>query len=174
MGLFDQIITALNDPNQAGSNTQMSAILNTAQNLGNQLGLSPQTSQMVMSMVGSSVRSSLQEKRAHQGNDAVQNLVNQFGGTTANPQAVQMLFSPTQQQQLIQTISQHTGVNAATLQSILPIVVPLVLNLLKTGTNQQQPQAGSNPVLNSFLDADGDGDVDVADAMRLAGQYFQP
>ncbi|MBD2483677.1 DUF937 domain-containing protein [Planktothrix sp. FACHB-1365] len=173
MGLFDQIVTALNDPNQAGNSTQMGNILNTAQQLGNQLGISPQTSQMVMSMVGSSVRSSLQEKRTQLGSEATQNIVNEFGGTTPSTQAVQMLFSPTQQEQLIQTISQHTGVSSQTLQSLLPIVVPLVLNLLKTGTNQQQPQGGSNPVLNSFLDADGDGDVDVADAMRLAGQYFQ-
>jgi hypothetical protein len=52
-------------------------------------------------------------------------------------------------------------------------VVPLVLNLLKTGSNQQQSASTSNSVLNSFLDADGDGDVDIADAMRLGGQYFK-
>ena len=38
--------------------------------------------QMVMSMVGSSVRSSLQEKQTEIGNDGVQNLVNQFGKLT--------------------------------------------------------------------------------------------
>ena len=173
MGLFDQIVTALNDPNQLGNTDQITGILNTAQQLGNQLGISPETSQMVMSMVGSSVRSSLQEKQTEIGNDGVQNLVNQFGGITSNPQAVEMLFSSTQQQQLIQTVSQHTGVSAQTIQSILPIVVPLVLNLLKTGTNQQQSASTSNSVLNSFLDADGDGDVDIADAMRLGGQYLK-
>ncbi|VXD23587.1 conserved hypothetical protein [Planktothrix serta PCC 8927] len=173
MGLFDQILTALNDPNQTGNSDQLSNIINTAQQFGNQLGISPETSQMVMSMVGSSVRSSLQEKQTQIGNDGVQNIVNQFGGITSNPQAVEMLFSSTQQQQLIQTVSQRTGISSETIQSILPMVVPLVLNLLKTGTNTQQPQGSSNSVLNSFLDADGDGDVDIADAMRLGGQYFK-
>jgi hypothetical protein len=45
------------------------------------------------------------------------------------------------------------------------------LKFLQTGNNTSNPQ-GSNPVLNSFLDADGDGDVDIADAMKMAGRYF--
>ena len=174
MGLFDQIIGALNNPNQAGSSDQLGNILNTAQQLSQNFGVSPQASQTVMSMVGSQVRSALQQKRSEVGNDSVQDMVNQFGGTSPNYQAVQMLFSPQQQQQVIQTISQHTGINSETIAAILPMAVPLILNLLKTGTSTQSPQSSaSNNVLNGFLDADGDGDVDVADAMRLAGQYLQ-
>lgn len=174
MGLFDQIIGALNNPNQAGSSDQLGNILNTAQQLSQNFGVSPQASQTVMSMVGSQVRSALQQKRSEVGNDSVQDMVNQFGGTSPNSQAVQMLFSPQQQQQVIQTISQHTGINSETIAAILPMAVPLILNLLKTGTSTQSPESSaSNNVLNGFLDADGDGDVDVADAMRLAGQYLQ-
>jgi hypothetical protein len=51
-------------------------------------------------------------------------------------------------------------------------LVPLVLNLLKTGSNAQNPAQGSNPVLNTFLDADGDGDVDITDAMSMAGRFL--
>jgi len=54
---------------------------------------------------------------------------------------------------------------------MLPILVPLVLNLLQTGTGVQS-QGGANPVLNAFLDADRDGDVDIADAMQMAGRYL--
>lgn len=174
MGLFDQIIGALNNPNQAGSSDQLGSILNTAQQLSQNYGVSPQASQAVMSMVGSQVRSALQQKRSQVGDDSVQNMVNQFGGTSPNAQAVQMLFSPQQQQNLIQMISQHTGINSGTIAAILPMAVPLILNLLKTGNSTRHPQSpASNSVLNSFLDADRDGDVDVADAMRLAGQYLQ-
>jgi len=35
-----------------------------------------------------------------------------------------------------------------------------------------QSQGGANPVLNAFLDADRDGDVDIADAMQMAGRYL--
>jgi hypothetical protein len=54
---------------------------------------------------------------------------------------------------------------------MLPTLVPLLLNFLKTGAPIQD-QAGANPVLNSFLDSDGDGDVDIADAMRMAGGFL--
>ena len=41
----------------------------------------------------------------------------------------------------------------------------------KIGT--QNPEQGSNNVLNSFLDADGDGDVDIADFMGMASRFLK-
>jgi hypothetical protein len=58
------------------------------------------------------------------------------------------------------------------------MLVPIVLNLLKSGSSVHNPaaaqsaSAGSNPVLNSFLDANGDGNVDIGDAMSMAGRYL--
>jgi hypothetical protein len=54
----------------------------------------------------------------------------------------------------------------------LPTLVPLALNFLKTGNSAQNPGNSSNSVLNSFLDADGDGDVDLGDALQMAGKYL--
>jgi hypothetical protein len=118
------------------------------------------------------VRSALQQKQATEGNQAAQNVVNQFGGTSPNPQAVNSLFAPFLQQQLAETVAQRTGLNAGMVQQLLPILVPVVLNLLKSGSNSQNPQAGGNPVLNSFLDSDRDGDVDIMDAIQLASRYL--
>jgi hypothetical protein len=72
---------------------------------------------------------------------------------------------------MAQQISSKTGLNFQQIQQMLPILVPLVLNFLKTGNNTQNFAAG-NPVLNSFLDADGDGDVDMADVMNMASRYL--
>jgi len=44
--------------------------------------------------------------------------------------------------------------------------------MLQTGAPAQNPQRGGNPVLNAFLDADGDGDVDIADAMHMAARHM--
>ena len=52
---------------------------------------------------------------------------------------------------------------------MLPMLVPVVLKFLKAGG----AQAANNPILASFLDADGDGDVDMADLMKLASQYMK-
>lgn len=172
MGLFDQIIHAINNSNQEASSGQMASMLSTMQQVGDSYGTEPSTVQSVLSVVGSYVRGALQQKRSTNGTEEAQAIVNQYSGTYPNPQAVHNLFSPNQVEQLAQVAAQRTGLNADTIQQMLPILVPLVLNLLQTGTRSQNPQGGSNPVLSSFLDADLDGDVDIADAMQMAGRYL--
>ncbi|MEI2583197.1 DUF937 domain-containing protein [Scytonema sp. PRP1] len=172
MGLFDQIINAIDNSNQQGNAGQLGNILNTVQQVSNSTGTDPSTMQSALGIVGNYVRSALQQKQATEGNEAAQNVVNQFGGTSPNPQAVNSLFAPFLQQQLAETVAQRTGLNAGMVQQLLPILVPVVLNLLKSGANSQNPQAGGNPVLNSFLDSDRDGDVDIMDAIQLASRYL--
>lgn len=176
MGLFDQILGAVNSPNQQASPDQLGAILNTVQQVAASQGVDSSTTQTALSVVGGYVRSALQEKRETAGSAHTEAIVNQFGGTNPSEAAVQSLFTPNQQQQVAQGVAQRTGIDTNMVLSLLPVLVPIVLNLLKTGSSTQaaanQSTAGSNTVLNSFLDADGDGDVDVADAMSLAGRYL--
>ncbi|MCX7593995.1 MAG: DUF937 domain-containing protein [Fischerella sp.] len=172
MGLFDQIINAIDNPSQQGSTGQLGDILNIIQQLSNSTGTNPATMQSVVGIVGNYVRSALQEKQANYGNQEAQAVVNQYSGTSANPQAVDSLFSHGMQQQVAEAVAQRTGLNAGTIQQLLPILVPLVLNLLRTGANAQNPQAGGNSVLNSFLDSDRDGDVDIIDAIQMASRYL--
>lgn len=175
MGLFDQVLGAIANPNQQGSPDQLGNILGTVQALSANQGIDSNTAQTMLSTVGSYVRSALQQQRQTQGADHAEAIVNQYGNTSPSVNAVNALFNGGQQQQLIQAIAQRTGLSAQQIQTLLPILVPIVLNLLKTGTqNSSAPNAapGSNSVLSAFLDADGDGDVDMGDAMRLAGQYL--
>ena len=173
MGLFDKIAGAISDPNLQASAGQIGGILGSLQQTSNSQNLDNSTTQALMSVVGAQVRGALQEKKSAGGMDGVQALVNQFAGTGFNPQAVSALFSSQQQEQVVEAASQSTGVNAATIQAMLPSLVPLVLNFLKTGSNAQNPEQGLNPVLSGFLDSDGDGDVDMGDVMKLAGRFFQ-
>lgn len=172
MGLFDAIVGALDSPNQQASPDQLGSILGAVQQLSGSRNLDANTTQSMLSMVGGFVRSSLQEKRQMGGEAQAQALVNQFGGTQPNPAAVQSLFTPQQQQQVAQATSQGTGLNLETVQALLPVVVPIILNLLKTGSSTQSAQ-GPNPVLHSFLDMNGDGSFDVGDALNLAGRFMQ-
>ena len=171
MGLFNQIINAVNNPEQEASSNQLAGIVGTVQQLSNSYQTNPAAMQSAMSIVGNFTRSALQEKRTNQGEQQVQQIINQFGGTQANAQVLQMLFSSNQLQQMTQEITGKTGINSQVVQSMLPSLVPLILNFLKTGANSQNP-LGTNSVLNSFLDADGDGDVDIADAMQMASKYL--
>jgi len=173
MGLFDQILGAVANPNQQGSLGQLGSIVNTVQQMSDQTGTNPSTIQSVLSLVGGQVRSALQQKQATDGNESAQTLVNQYAGTSPNPQAVDSLFSPGIQQQVAQEAAQRTGLDAGIVQQLLPVAVPLVLKFLQSGANAQNPQTGGNSVLNSFLDADGDGDVDIADAIQMASQHIR-
>lgn len=172
MGLFDQILGAVANPNQQGSLGQLGGIINTVQQLSDRTGADSSTIQSVLGIVGNYVRSSLQEKQATGGEAEAQAIVNQYAGTSPNPEAVNSLFSLGMQQQVAQAVSGRTGLDAGTIQQLLPLIVPVVLNFLQSGANAQNPQAGNNSVLSAFLDADRDGDVDIADAIRLASQYL--
>ncbi len=171
MGLFDQILGAINNPEQQASSGQIGDVLSTVQQLSNNSNTDPSAVQSVFSIVGKYARSALQQKRSTAGNDQTQDFVNQFGGTHPSNQAVQLLFNAPQIQQIVLEAAQWTGLSSATIQAMLPILVPIVLKLLQTGNSTQNPQ-GSNPVLQTFLDADGDGDVDMADALQMAGRYM--
>ena len=171
MGLFDRIISAIDNPNQQASSGQLNSVVNVVQQLSQSSGSNPAVMQSVLSIVGNHVRSALQEKQAVAGPEQAQSIVSQFSGTNPNPQAVQSLFTLGQQQQVTQDAAQQTGLNAQTIQAMLPILVPVILNLLSSGTNTQSPQ-NLNPVLSSFLDSDRNGSVDVGDVVNIASQFL--
>lgn len=174
MALFDQIMGAIANPNQQGNPDQMGTILNTVQQVAGSRGLDPNATNTVLSVVGNYVRSSLQQQSSS-GSGTAEAIVNQYAGTGHNPAAADALFSPSQQQQVAQAAAQSSGIDAHTIQSLLPVLVPIVLNLLKSGASAQGNAAnapGSNSVLNAFLDSDRDGDVDVGDMLSMAGRFM--
>ncbi|AFZ33910.1 hypothetical protein Sta7437_0297 [Stanieria cyanosphaera PCC 7437] len=171
MSLFNQILGAINNPEQEANPNQLASILDTVQKLSGNYNTNPSAIQSAMSIVGSFTRSALQNQRSNGGEGQVQQLINQFAGTQANYQVLQALFNNSQLQNMTQQISNRTGLNPQAIQSLLPILVPLVLNFLKTGNNTTRSQA-NNSVLDSFLDGDRDGDVDIADAISMASRFL--
>lgn len=170
MSLFNQIVSAIGNPEQQASSNQLSSIFNTVQQLASGDRANSDQIQSAMSIVGNFTRSALQTKRELDGEQQVEGVIDRYAGTDPNPQAVQSLFSPLQIVEMTQQITNKTGLNPQLIQGLLPTLVPLVLNFLKTGS--KIGNIAGNPVLSSFLDADGDGDVDIADAMMLAGRYL--
>ncbi|MGL5193489.1 MAG: hypothetical protein ACRC8Y_07775, partial [Chroococcales cyanobacterium] len=148
MKLFDQIVSAISNPTQQASTNQIGSVLSAVQQLSQTYHTDPGTTQSILSIVSHFVRSSLQEKRATGGNNAVQSLVNQFSGTAANSAAIAALFSIPQLNEMISAIASRTGLNPQQIQGMLPLLIPVVLQLLQTGASCQNPQNDSNPVLN--------------------------
>jgi Bacterial protein of unknown function (DUF937) len=193
MSLFEQILGAVASSQQQGSASELGSILGMAQQLSGNHGVDPAMMQMLMSAVGGHVQSSLQDQQASYGGDHVQNLVNQFSGTSASSQALSAVFGGGEQQ-VASAISQRTGMDPSLVMSLLPTLVPLVLGMLNQGAPVQGGggdamgaamgalgtlaggggggAASSNPVLNMFLDKNHDGNVDLGDAMGLAAQFL--
>ncbi len=172
MGLFDQVLSAVANPAQQGSMEQLGTIFNTVQQLSGNSGASPDATQTMLSVLGGYVRSSLQSA----GPDQAHALVNQFGGTAANPQAVSALLTPVMQQQVVQELIGHTGLDANVIEGMLPVLVPLALQFLQSGAHTQAAPSGqglaTNPVLSAFLDENHDGSVDLGDALGMAGKFL--
>jgi hypothetical protein len=173
MGLFDQVLGAIDNPNQRASSSQISDILNVVQQLSGDRNVSPSTTQTVLSIVGRHVRSALQQKRSSGNSDEAEALVEQFSGTHANPAAVQSLFTRQQEEETVQDTVRQTGLNMDTVRAMLPILIPIVLNLLQSGASTQRTQnrRGSNSVLDAFLGGQ-DGQVDIGDAVALASRFL--
>jgi uncharacterized protein YidB (DUF937 family) len=169
MSLLDTITSAIANPNQQGSNDQLSNILNTVGAIaGSQSGGTNST--MLMSAVGSVVQSALKDHHAQIGSTGVENLVNQHAGDSPDPGAVQSIFGG-QEQQAVEAIAQRTGMDANQISAMLPMILPSVLNLLQSGA-QTGSNSGGNPVLNSFLDGDHNGHVDLGDILSQASQFL--
>jgi hypothetical protein len=187
MSFFDQILSAIEDPQQQASVDQLGGILGSVNQLSGSHGIDPAMMQTVMSMVGGAVQSSLQEQNNTMGSDHVMGLLNQFGGGSPNPSALGAVLNPGMQQQVASGVSQRTGLDAGLIMGLLPVLVPIVLNLINGGSSQQsngmgmgggampqqQVSTGGNPLLNAFLDSDRSGNVDLGDALSMASQYLR-
>lgn len=172
MGLFDQVVGALNNPNQEASSDQLSSILGVVGQLSGRQGLDAASTQQLLTVVGQHVRGALNEKRQVGGQGLAESLVTQFSGTQANPEAVQNLFSQRQQVDTVQDAANKTGIDPNTIQALLPLLIPVVLKFLQQGNTRQAGQGG-NSVLSTFLDSDNDGDFDIGDAMSVASRFLK-
>jgi hypothetical protein len=172
MALFDEIANAIANPNQQASTDQLGSILNVVQQVAGGHGMDAGATQAVMSALSGHVQSALQNEQAAGGPTQVAALLGQFAGNSPNNSAVQALFSGEQQQAVIQSVAQTTGIDPNLIQSMLPALVPVALNLLQSGASQGNAGQDANPVLNAFLDRDHSGSVDLGDALSMASQFL--
>lgn len=170
MGIFDQVMGAIQDPNREASIGQLGQIVSMAQQVAQASNANSSTTQQAASVVGSFVQSALKEKQQSQGLDAVLDLVQQ--GTTDGAGVLPKLFSPDQQSAIATTVSEKTGLDADQVIAMLPMVIPIVMKFLNQGAAKTGTQAQGNPLVTAFLDGDGDGDVDMGDVLKMAGRFM--
>ena len=197
MGLFFDVLSAVNNPNQQANVGQLGSLVSSVQQLSSQTGMDPGTTQNVLSAVGQFIQPALQQQGAAMGGQQLSNLVGQIAGAGAmgnmmgggnNPlgglmgqvaggggaAALQGLLPGSMQQEMAQVVAQKTGLDPTMVQSMLPALIPVVMNLLHMGATKPGAPGGGNPLLSAFLDGNRDGNTDLGDVMNFATRFVNP
>jgi hypothetical protein len=185
MGLFFDVLSAVNNPNQQASIEGLSSMTNAVQQFAGKNGLDASATQSLISAVGGALRPVLQQQATaaggtsqlagmmsqFAGKNPLGSMVGQASGGNFDMSALQSMIPAEMQQQLINGISQKTGMNASMIQGMLPSVLPIVMNFFNMGASAPGSRGG-NPLLSAFLDSDRDGDTDLGDVMKFAGRFL--
>lgn len=173
MGLFFDVLSAINNPNQQANVSQLESITQSIQQVASTQGIDASKTQSLMSALGGFLRPALKQQQTVMGGSQMESLLGRLGTVGASSAALSSLFPPQMQQQMIQSISQKTGLSPNMLQSAIPILVPAVLGLLNMGASKPGV-SGGNPLLSAFLDGDRDGDTDLGDVFKFASRFLSP
>ena len=173
MSFFQTILDSIENPNQAGSQQDLSGLLNLAQTLplGQGQG-TPQSLQPVLGVLGAHLQEVLAQQQQNNGQAAVQQTVANLSQPGVGLQELENLFGQERFNGLINEISHHTGLNSELIMGLLPMVIPVLMKLLATGNHQTDAQA-PNPVLNHFLGSGQNGGALLTEAFQLASRFLQ-
>jgi hypothetical protein len=171
MSFFQTILDSIENPNHAGSQQDLSALLNLAQALPFGQG-AQQNLQPVLGVLGSHLQDALSQQQQNNGQAAVQQTVTNLSQPGIGLQELENLFGQDRFNGLIGEISQRTGLNSQLILGLLPILVPALMKLLATGNHQTDPQA-PNPVLNNFLGSNQNGGALLTEAFQFASRFLQ-
>jgi hypothetical protein len=171
MSFFQTILDSIENPNHAGSQQDLSGLLNVAQALPLGQG-AQQNLQPILGVLGAHLQDVLNQQQQNSGQAAVQQTVTNLSQPGVGVQQVQNLFGQERFNGLIDEISQRTGLNSQLVLGLLPMLIPVLMKLLATGNHQSDPQA-PNPVLNNFLGTSQNGGALLTEAFQLASRFLQ-
>src|ERR1700680_1310838 len=170
MSLFQSILASIENPNHTGSQQDLHSLVSIAQLLPAVQG-AQQQSQPILSILGSHLQAALNEQQQNNGQAAVQQTVSNLSVPGAGVQEIINLFGQERFNALMGEISKRTGLDSQVVLQFLPMLIPVVMRLLATGTHQTNPQA-QNPVVNNFLGSNQNGGALLTEAFQLASVFL--
>jgi hypothetical protein len=171
MNLFQTVLESIANPDHAGSQQDLHGLLNLAQLLPGVQGAQQQM-QPILGVLGPHLQDALNEQQQNKGQAAVQQTVSNLSQPGAGLQEITNLFGQERFNGLIGEISQRTGLDSQLILQFLPVLIPVVMKLLATGTHQTDPQM-QNPVLNNFLGSNQNGGALLTEVFQLASQFLR-
>ena len=173
--MFFEVLSVINDPNRQASIEQLSQVQASVQKLAKSQDLETDQMQSMMTALGGSLRPILQQQQSQLSTgNSLTSILGQLTDTdTDTTAALESLIPPQLQQQMAQVVAQKTGMNADTIQSLLPQLLPVVMELLNMGASKPGSSGGdTNPLVAAFLDSDRDGDADLGNVMKLVDRFL--
>lgn len=173
MSLFFDLLSSINNPNAQGSVSQLESVVGSLSSAAAAGGVNPTQLTGVLSSLGGLLQPALQQ----QGAGGLGGILGQFasGGLTAggsnSAAMLQSMIPPQLQQQLIQGVSQATGVSPSVLQGMLPTILSSVMGLLGMGAAKPGAEGG-NPLLDTFLK--GGSGTDLGEVLKFANRFLNP
>jgi len=170
MSLFQAIVDSIANPQHAGSNSDLQGLLNLAELIPG-VQDTEQHVKPILDVLGPHLQDVLANQQQTQGQAAAQQTVTNLSQPGVGVQELQNLFGADRFNSIIGEIAGRTGLDQQVILGALPIVIPIIMKLLASGTNQSNPQA-QNPVLSSFL-AGQNGGALLTEALSLASQFVK-
>ena len=192
MSLFDTVLASMNDPGRATQKNDLQSLLTSFGGGGS----SSSKPDQLAGLIGSFLKPMLQQQRATGGTQGVDSLLQSIKQNADSPDQLRNILGADRMDQMVGHAQQRTGLDANSVLRMLSVALPAVIALLQSGRATTAPSAGvatgasggvpvgtdgppatqgsqTNPILAQFLDSDGDGDVDMADMMRLTSKFLQ-
>jgi hypothetical protein len=171
MSLFQTILDSIENPNHAGSQQDLQGLASLTQFIPGGQG-AQQNVEPILNVLGSHLQDALNRQQQAAGPGAAQQTVADLSRPGVGAQDLQGLFGQSQMNDLIAEIAQRTGLNSQMIMTLLPVLIPVVMKLLASGTHQTDAQA-PNPVLNGFLGSNQNGGALLSEVFQLASQFVQ-
>jgi hypothetical protein len=169
MSLFFDVLSSINNPNQNGSVEQLAAVAQGIQKVSAQHNVPASSMASVMSALGPALGTVLKDKGAS--GNLLQGAISQIASGNTSASQLQSIITPQMQQQIAQAVSQKSGMSGNVVQAMLPMLLPVVMNLFNMGSNRPGT-AGMNPLLNAFLSGKA-GSGDLGHVMKFANRFLQ-
>ena len=166
--MFFEVLSAINDPNQQATTSQLEHITQLVQKLANSQGVNPNQMQSMMTVLGSVLQPVLKQKQSQLGAGQLASML----GRTNDASVLTSIISPRQQQQLAEAVAQKTGMQASVAQTMLPQLLPIVMSLFNMGAPIPGSVGGTNSLLSAFLDGNRANNTDLGNVIRFAGRFL--
>lgn len=156
MGLFFDVLNAVNNPQQQASVEQLESLVRSVQQLSQQTELDSDMTQTLISALGNAIRPTLQEQSSAMGEQQLSKVLSQLatsrllGSAKGGLGVLQVLIPAQMQRQLAQTVAEKTGLAPEKVKSLLPSVILLMISFLNLGANKPGVPDSINPLLSAF------------------------